>query len=105
MPAGMDRLGRSQRQAVDRQPFGAAPDHAAPDQSERRRTDDAEQRHTVAHQREIDREFVAAGDKFLGAVERVDQEETAAIRRFRQMDALLRQRRYVRQPAAPDLRR
>ena len=67
----------------------------APDQSERRRADDAEQRRAVGHQREIDREFVAAGDKFLGAIQRIDQKETAGIRRFRQMDALLGQRRYL----------
>ena len=71
---GADRL--DQRRAVaKRQPLRAAADDAAPDQSERRRADDAEQRRAVGHQRQIDGEFVAAGDEFLGAVERVDQEE------------------------------
>ena len=32
---------------------------------------------SLGHQREIDGEFVAAGDEFLGAVERIDQEEAA----------------------------
>ena len=68
----------------------------APDQSERGRGDDAEQRHAVGHQRQIDGEFVAAGDEFLGAVERVDQEEAVSIGQLRQMDALLGQRRDVR---------
>src|SRR3979411_2527268 len=39
------------------------------------RPDDPEQRGALGHQRQIDGEFVAAGDEFLGAVERVDQEE------------------------------
>ena len=38
----------------------------------------------AGHQREIDGEFVAAGDEFLGAVERVDQEEAVLVRRLRQ---------------------
>ena len=84
--AGVDRLGRAAAPpSLTRQPFGAAADQAAPDQSERRRADDAEQRRAVGDQREIDGELVAAGDEFLGAVERIDQEEAAAIGRLRQM--------------------
>ena len=76
--AGANRL--DQRFALaKRQPFRAAADDAAPDQPERGRADDAEQRRSVGHQRQIDGEFVAAGDEFLGAVERVDQEEAFLI--------------------------
>ena len=85
----MDRLGHPRRRITGRQPFGAAADQPAPDQSERRRADDAEQRHAVGHQRQIDGELVAAGDKFLGAVQRIDQKEAAVIRRLRQMGAFL----------------
>ena len=83
--AGTDRLGSGDAPPADRQPFGAAPDQPAPDQSQRRRADDAEQRRAVGHQREVDRELVAAGDELLGAVQRIDQEEAAAIRWLRQM--------------------
>ena len=58
-----------------RQPFRAAADNAAPDQPERGGADDAKQRRSAGYQRQINGEFVAAGDEFLGAVERVDQEE------------------------------
>ena len=44
----------------------------------RRRRDDAEDRHAVRHDRDVDGEFVAAGDEFLGPVERVDQKIAAA---------------------------
>ena len=50
----------------------------------------------VGYQRQIDGEFVAAGDEFLGAVERVDQEEAVSIGRRGLLGALFRQRRYVR---------
>src|SRR3979490_502839 len=50
-----------------------------PYQSECRRPDDAQDWRRVRHQREIDRKLVAAGDKFLGAVKRIDQKETATI--------------------------
>ena len=50
-------------------------------------------------QRQIDGELVAAGDEFLGAVERVDQEEAFLIGQRGSVGALFRQRRYVgRQP-------
>ncbi len=62
------------------------------DQPERRRADDAEQRRAVGYQREVDGELVASGDIFLGAIERVDQEEAAAIGRGRQMDPFFRDR-------------
>src|SRR3984893_7815954 len=77
-------------------PSRAAADQPAPYQSERRRADDAEQRCPVGHQREIDRKLAAPGDKFLGSVERIDHKQAAAIRRFRQMNALLGQRGDVR---------
>src|SRR6185436_20987960 len=79
-----------------RQPLGAAADDAAPDQPERRRTDDAKQRYPVGYQRQVDGEFVAAGDEFLGAVERVDQKEAVSIGQRGLLGALFRQRRYVR---------
>ena len=78
-----------------RQPFRAASDNAAPDQPERGRADDAEQRRPVGHQRQIDGEFVAAGDEFLGAVQRVDQEEAFLVGQRGRLGALFRQRRYV----------
>ena len=63
-----------------RQPFRAAADDAAPDQPERRGADDAEQRYPVGYQREVDSEFVAAGDEFRGGVQsRVDQKEAVSI--------------------------
>ena len=84
-----------------RKPLGALADQAAPDQSERRRADDAEQRRSLDHQSEVDGEFVAAGDEFLGAVQGIDQEEGLGqpgpppLRRC----ALFRQRRNIgRQP-------
>ena len=49
----------------------------------------------VGHQRQIDGEFVAAGDEFLGAVQRVDQEEAFLIGQRGLKGALFRQRRYV----------
>ncbi len=89
-------IGSATDRSPDRQPFRAAAHQPAPDKSERRCADNAEQRRPVGHQREIDRKLVAAGDKFLGAVERIDQEEAAAVRRLRQFDALLRQGRDLR---------
>ena len=56
-------------------------------------------------QRDIDGEFVAAGDEFLRAVERIDQEEAAVDRAASPVDALLGQRRNIRQQAVPGLRR
>src|SRR3954468_15683871 len=92
--AGTNRL--DQRLAMaERQPFRAAADNAAPDQPERGRADDAEQRRPVGYERQIDGEFVAAGDEFLGAVERIDQEETFLIGRRGLRGALFRQRRYA----------
>ena len=46
----------------------------------------------LRHQCEIDREFVAAGDKFLGAVKRIDQEKASGVARLGQMDAFLGKR-------------
>ena len=60
---------------AERQPFRAASDNAAPDQPERGRADDAEQRRPPGDEGQIDGEFVAAGDEFLGAVQGVDQEK------------------------------
>ncbi len=81
----------------NRQPLGAAADQPAPDQAERRRADDPQQRRPVGDQSEIDREFVAAGDKFLGAVQGVDQEEAAAERQACEAVALLGDGRNSRQ--------
>src|SRR3984885_4016235 len=99
---GADRLRRpaSIPTMSGHKPLGTLTDQAAPDQSECRRPDDAEQRHSIGHQSQIDREFVAAGDEFLGAVQGIDQEEcawavlwaAAASRRY----ALFRQRRNIR---------
>ena len=58
------------------QTLGFAADHAAPQQSLRRRGDDAGDRNAVRHDGDVDGEFVAAGEKFLGAVERIDDQET-----------------------------
>ena len=66
------------RRLAQRHPLGAAADQPAPYQPERRRADDAEQRPAVGHQRNIDGILVVAGDEFLGAVERIDQEEAAS---------------------------
>src|SRR6266480_2797076 len=87
--AGMDRLGRPHGRFPHQQPFGASTHHSSPYQSECRRADDAQDWRRVRHQREIDRKLVAAGDKFLGAVKRIDQKETAAIRWLCRMNALL----------------
>ncbi len=57
------------------QPFGAAADNAPPQQAARRRRDQAGNRNAVGHDGDIDRELVAAGEKFPGAVERVDDHE------------------------------
>ena len=43
-----------------------------------RRIDRAQYRHTVFDQGDIDGEFAIAADKFLGAVERIDQPEASA---------------------------
>ena len=103
---GVDRLGRADGVAGYRHAFGAAADQPAPYQSERRRADDAKQRHPVGHQREIDRELVAAGDKFLGAVKRIDQKKAGAIGRVGTMQALLGERgdrgKQTRQPIGDD---
>src|SRR5436853_143131 len=80
----------------------AATAQPPPHQPERRRADKAEQRLAIAYQRKVDREFAAAGDELLGAVERIDQEEAAHVGRARLIEALLRQRRYVgRNPREP----
>jgi len=75
----MDRLDERGCPVAHRQPLRTAADDAAPDQSERGRADDASSgvpwltsaRLTVIR---------CGGDEFLGAVERVDQEEAASIR-------------------------
>ena len=81
-----------------REPLGAAADDAAPQIAERRRADDAEERRPFGHQRDIDRVFVAPGDEFPRAVERVDQKVTAAHYRLRLFarGVLLRNDRHVR---------
>src|SRR5205814_5419768 len=89
---GTDRLDGGDRVVDHRQALGAVPDQPAPDQAQRRRADEAEQRLAVAHQCEVDRELVAAGDELLGAVERIDQEKAAAIGWRRLMQTLFGQR-------------
>src|SRR6516165_5361046 len=79
--AGADRLAAL---AARDQPLGAMPDAASPDQPQCRRADNAQQRHAVFDQREVDGELVPARDEFPGAVERIDQEKTVFIRRRRQ---------------------
>jgi hypothetical protein len=74
-------------------PFGAAADQPPPQQPDRRRADDAEQRDTVGHQRDVHGELAAAGEELLGSVERIDQEEAAAERRDHVVRPLFRQRR------------
>jgi len=82
------------------QPFGFAADDASPQQSLRRRGDDAGDRQAVRHDGDVDRELVAAGEKLLGAVERVDDHEARlqACRR-RAADAFLRDHRDAGQQA------
>ena len=90
--AGVNRL--DQRFALaKREPFRAAADNAAPDQPERGRADDAEQRRSVGHQRHVDGEFVAASDEFLGAVERIDQKKAFLAGQHGLTGLFLRQRR------------
>ena len=55
--------------------LGAAADHAAPQQSLRRRGDNAGDRNAMRDDGDIDGEFVAPGEKFFGAVERIDEDE------------------------------
>ena len=64
---------RSSPSADDAQPLGAVP--AAPRHSRPRAgaATTPTDRHAVAHQRDIDRVFVAAGEELGGAVERIDQ--------------------------------
>src|SRR2546430_10800056 len=50
----------------------------------------------MGHQREIDGKLGAAGDELLGAIQRIDQKETAAVRRLRKMSALFGQCRDIR---------
>ena len=52
---------------------------SAPDHSQRRRANNAEQGIAMSDQRQIDGEFVAAGDKFPRAVEWVDQKEAVLV--------------------------
>ena len=55
------------------QPFGASADNAAPNKAEGWRRDNPEHRETFRQKRDIDGVLVAAGNKFLGAVERIDE--------------------------------
>ena len=71
-------------------------DDAAPDQTERRRANDAERRHAIGHQREIDSELVAARDELLGSIQRIDQEEAVLERRGDAGGAFFRQHADVR---------
>ena len=57
------------------QPLGAAADRTAPQQTARRRGDNAGNRDATRDDADIDGELIAAGEKFLGAVERIDQDE------------------------------
>ena len=82
------------------QPFSLAADDRAPQQSLRRRGDDAGDRNAVRHDGDVDGEFVAPGEEFLGAVERVDDDEARLQTRiFRAADAFLRDHRYAGQAA------
>jgi hypothetical protein len=83
----------SEPAVLDPDALGAAADQPPPDQAQRRRADDAEQRRSPGDEREIHGEFAAAGDELLGAVERIDQEEAAAIGRACRIDPLFRQHR------------
>ena len=47
----------------------------------RRRVDDAEDRHAVPHQRDVDGELAALLDELARAVERIDEEEFGTDRR------------------------
>ena len=60
---------------------GMAAGDAAMQPARRRREDDAEARGLVHDQSDVDGVIVAAADKLLGAVERVDQEERAGVGR------------------------
>ena len=86
--------------------FRADADQSAPDQAQRRRADHAEQRHAIVEQGDVDGKFVAAVDEFLGAVERVDQEEAAIECWCRHIGALFGQSgdagRQPRQPIGDD---
>src|ERR1700722_18676619 len=78
---GADRDGHAGVGAKDA--VGTAADDTAPEDSERRRADDAEQGCPFSHERDIDRIFVTAGDEFPRAVEWVDQKVAAARYRLR----------------------
>lgn len=93
--AGVNRFHQG-RVGAKRYPLGATTDDAAPDQPQRRRADDPEQRRATGHQCQVDGEFVAAGDEFLGTVERIDQEEAVLKGQPRLSGALLGKRGYVR---------
>ncbi len=58
------------------QPFGLLADNTAPNLAAFRRRNDAGDRHAARDNRQIDREFVAAGNKLARAVERIDNQET-----------------------------
>src|SRR5690242_13666970 len=88
--AGLDRLGSPDTGLTQPHALGTLADQSAPQPSDGWRADDAEQRRPIRDQRKIDREFAPAGDELLGAVERVDQKEAAAIGRLALMRALFR---------------
>src|SRR5437764_13187978 len=62
--------------------LGAAAGDAAPRQVRGRCRDNAEDRLAELDQRDIDGEFVAAGDEFSRAVKRIDQEINPALQRL-----------------------
>ncbi len=78
-PAGSDRRPPGRRPIGDIDPLGAAR-AAAPDETQCRRPDDADDRNAVAHQRDIHGVFVAPGEELARPVERIDQEERGAGR-------------------------
>src|SRR5579872_2476273 len=69
---GMDRGRRAL--VAERHALRALPDDATPNQIRGWRSDNAEYRNACRDQRDIDGELVTSGNKFAGAVKRIDQE-------------------------------
>ena len=61
-------------------PLGLHADNAAPNSASRRRGDDAGDWHAAGNDGEIDGKFITAGQKLLGAVERVDDQKASSTR-------------------------
>ena len=91
-----NRLRRRNLPAGKFQALGAVADNPAPDEPERRRNDNAELRYSLRHEPDIDSIFVAAGDEFARAVERIDQEIVGAGSGPRVFRLFLRHRRQAR---------